>query len=420
MKKYIIIIAALLVAASCDSYFDIDFQDQANLEEIFAKKNTTEKYLTHLYSYLPHDEDTHNGDGYVIPRSDEGLFGFLGYGPFNKLRSGDYSTAASGDVVQYNKWKTYYVAIRQCTIFMDHVHLDTEDSEAVKAAMKAEARFLRAFYYFCLFRQYGPVIIWGDQLAPEDAKGSELDRNTVDENVDFKGHRAGEVDIRDVLRASCAGAHDQRAAGLCTQPLGRLFRSGQLSKGQGKHRAHAGADALRIIKVRGMAGNDNPRSAKGVSGAEEGSQVSGGRRAVKDSIQRRHAAFGSLLFDPFQSVRTFTNKGNDLAALFPVGKVRMHAFLHLIKNFRLRFRDHILRPSGQAASVSHRHGGKLPVMADSLFHHLHAFHKGQLLPGAFLTVALERFKPLVFRSARVHAFDLHLPDLLYNNILLGL
>ena len=185
MKKYIIIIAALLAAASCDSYFDIDFQDQANLEEIFAKKNTTEKYLTHLYSYLPHDEDTHNGDGYVIPRSDEGLFGFLGYGPFNKLRSGDYSTAASGDVVQYNKWKTYYVAIRQCTIFMDHVHLDTEDTAEVKAAMKAEARFLRAFYYFCLFRQYGPVIIWGDQLAPEDAKGSELDRNTVDENVDF-------------------------------------------------------------------------------------------------------------------------------------------------------------------------------------------------------------------------------------------
>ena len=186
MKKYILIsIAVLLAAVSCDSYFDIDFQDQANLEEIFAKKNTTERYLAHLYSYLPHDEDTHNGDGYVIPRSDEGLFGFLGYGPFNKLRSGDYSTAANGDVVQYNKWKTYYVAIRQCTIFMDHVDLDTEDTAEVKAAMKAEARFLRAFYYFCLFRQYGPVIIWGDRLAPEDAVGEELDRNTVDENVDF-------------------------------------------------------------------------------------------------------------------------------------------------------------------------------------------------------------------------------------------
>ena len=185
MKKYIAILAALLTLSACDSYFDIDFQDQANLPEIFSKKNTTESYLAHLYSYLPHDEDTHKGTGYVIPRSDEGLFGFLGYGPFNKLRSGDYNTAATGDVVEYNVWKRMYVAIRQCTIFIDNVDLDREDTPAVKAAMKAEARFLRAYYYFCLFRQYGPVIIWGDALAPEDAEGDKLDRNTVDENVDF-------------------------------------------------------------------------------------------------------------------------------------------------------------------------------------------------------------------------------------------
>ena len=189
-KRYIIAIAAALLSlCACektfDKFFDIDFQDQANLEEIFSKKNTTERYLVHLYSYLPHDEDTHNGTGYVIPRSDEGLFGFLGYGPFNKLRSGDYSTAAQGDVVQYNVWKTMYVAIRQCTIFMDYVDLDKEDTALVRDAMKAEARFLRAFYYFCLFRQYGPVIIWGDQLAPEDAQGDKLDRNTVDENINF-------------------------------------------------------------------------------------------------------------------------------------------------------------------------------------------------------------------------------------------
>ena len=185
MKKIIVLLSALVLLAACDSYFDIDFQDQANLEEIFAKKNTTESYLTHLYSYLPHDEDTHNGAGYVIPRSDEGLFGFLGYGPFNKLRSGDYSTAASGDVTTFNKWKTWYVGIRQCTIFMQYVDLDKEDTQEVRDAMRAEARFLRAFYYFCLFRQYGPVIIWGDDLAPENARGEELDRNTVDENIDF-------------------------------------------------------------------------------------------------------------------------------------------------------------------------------------------------------------------------------------------
>ena len=38
MKKLFYIFAILLAAASCDSFFDIDFQDQANLDEIFAKK----------------------------------------------------------------------------------------------------------------------------------------------------------------------------------------------------------------------------------------------------------------------------------------------------------------------------------------------------------------------------------------------
>ena len=105
------LVVALLTLSGCDKYFDIDFQDQANLEDIFSKKNTTEKYLTNLYSYLPHDEDTHQGAGFVIPRSDEGLFGNIGYGPFNKLRSGNYSTAADGDVVEFNTLDGLVIAV---------------------------------------------------------------------------------------------------------------------------------------------------------------------------------------------------------------------------------------------------------------------------------------------------------------------
>ena len=238
MKRYLYILAALLTLASCDSYFDIDFQDQANLEEVFSKKNTTESYLAHLYSYLPHDEDTHKGAGFVIPRSDEGLFGFLGYGPFNKLRSGDYGTAASGDVAEFNYWKRYYIGIRQCTIFMDHVSLDKEDSETVKAAMKAEARFLRAFYYFCLFRQYGPVIIWGDQLAPEDAQGENLDRNTVDENVDFivteldKAAADLPVNIKDIGANDSWTGRATKGAALALKARVLLYAASPLYNGQ--------------------------------------------------------------------------------------------------------------------------------------------------------------------------------------------
>lgn len=246
MKKIIYILSALLVLASCDSYFDIDFQDQANLEEIFSKKNTTESYLAHLYSYLPHDEDTHNGfAGYVIPRSDEGLFGFIGYGPFNRLRSGDYSTSATGDITVYNTWKNFYVGIRQCTIFMDYVNLDKEDSQAVRNAMKAEARFLRAYYYFCLFRQYGPVIVWGDRLAPEDAEGENLDRNTVDENVNFiveeldKAYADLPVDIKDIGANESWTGRATKGAALALKSRVLLYAASPLYNGQDGGRLHS-------------------------------------------------------------------------------------------------------------------------------------------------------------------------------------
>lgn len=51
--------------------------------------------------------------------------------------------------------------------------------------MKAEARVLRAYYYFLLFQQYGPIYIWGDKEADLGIMGDNVDRNTVDECVDF-------------------------------------------------------------------------------------------------------------------------------------------------------------------------------------------------------------------------------------------
>jgi hypothetical protein len=51
--------------------------------------------------------------------------------------------------------------------------------------LKAEARFLRAYFYFELFRQYGPVFVWGDVTPDILIKAEDIDRHTVDENVNF-------------------------------------------------------------------------------------------------------------------------------------------------------------------------------------------------------------------------------------------
>ena len=189
MKRILYTISTLVVlalgAVSCDSYFDVELQDQATIEEMFSKRGTARQLAAHMYAYLPKEENPVDAttEGGFSGRTDARQVNASAYANnVFDLRVGDYSPAS---ITGYTLWENYYKAIAHCTLVIDNIHLDVEDNEAVREYMKAEARFMRAFYYFCLFRTYGPVIVWGDKAAPSDAKGETLDRNTLEENIDF-------------------------------------------------------------------------------------------------------------------------------------------------------------------------------------------------------------------------------------------
>lgn len=185
LKIFALLLGGALALSSCDSWFDVKLDDQANLEDIFSKRNTVHSYLAHIYSYIPLDEELIGSDGWVSARSDEALFSFYQWVYYLPYRTGNYSSATPTSERYFNYWEKFYIAINQCTIFLTNVHLDKDDSDTIKDYMAAEARFLRAYYYYCLFRQYGPVFVWGDRSSDDSILGSEIDRNTVDENVDF-------------------------------------------------------------------------------------------------------------------------------------------------------------------------------------------------------------------------------------------
>ena len=166
MKKIRIFATALLLAftlSSCESFFDVELDDQAKIEDIFRQKTEVQKYLSHLYSNIPHEEDVLGMHASTVAPADESLFSWYQWVYYTQFRTGNYSSATTN----FNYWPDYYIGINQCSIFLKYIDLDKEDTPATLAYMKAEARFLRAYYYFLLFRQYGPVFIWGDQIADE-------------------------------------------------------------------------------------------------------------------------------------------------------------------------------------------------------------------------------------------------------------
>ena len=204
MKKltsYILIALAALTLASCSDFLDVKLHDQATLEEMFTQGGNAHRYLRHIYSFIPEEESISNREGWVVARSDEAQFSWTQWVYYLIFREGNYSSAttvASTDADRAMRpWDKFYQAISQCSIFINNIDLmkeynnkDAAELAKIKKQMKAEAKFLRAYYYYCLIRQYGPVYIWmdsdGKPVTPDlSIDGSKIERNTMQECFDF-------------------------------------------------------------------------------------------------------------------------------------------------------------------------------------------------------------------------------------------
>ncbi|MCD7969878.1 MAG: RagB/SusD family nutrient uptake outer membrane protein [Alistipes sp.] len=223
IKITTLILLLVVGASSCEKFFDVQLDDQATLEEIFSESRMTRRFLAQIYSYIPMDEETVNNDGFVSPRSDEGMYSWYRDVNYIRYKTGDYSSITPVDEATHNYWPKFYKAINQCHVFLDNIHYNVEDTTEKIEYMKAEVRFLRAYFYFCLFRQYGPVYLWYDE-APDDAIiPSTVDRHTVEENIDWI---VSELEsVAEILPQTLAEVGEESRDGRVTKGAALALRS---------------------------------------------------------------------------------------------------------------------------------------------------------------------------------------------------
>jgi len=184
MKKIFFLTLCFSLAVSCDSFLKVNFADQPELEDVLSHNKTSRDFLAHLYNYMPLEEDMVGGSGWVVGRSSQALYSWYSLGSYQFYRADSFA-ATSATESEYDQWDYLYEGIRQATTFILNIDRDVQDNEATRILMKAEARFIRAYCYYALLRQYGPVVILGDGLYDENTVNAEVDRNTLDENVDW-------------------------------------------------------------------------------------------------------------------------------------------------------------------------------------------------------------------------------------------
>lgn len=165
--------------------------DRLTMEQVFSRRDLTEQYLANIYNVVMKDPAGVTAGIPWIGASDEGDVSYdrPDYNSY-KMNLGNWN--ASSDY--YNFWTAYYQGIRSATYFMEHVGtnqqilMEANGAELVKQ-YTGEARFLRAYAYFLLMQQYGPVVLAGDELIPSDIPGSDprmnLPRSSFDECVNY-------------------------------------------------------------------------------------------------------------------------------------------------------------------------------------------------------------------------------------------
>ena len=174
---------------SCNDFFDSIPGEQYDLEATFSNRQKSEQFLNNVYSYVP-DETRERW-----PTNGNNMGGIWSSGSLETNITWSWHISnqwtigtvyASSDWINY--WfLQYYKGIAKASTFIANIDKCVEASDNERTVWKAQARALRAVYYFMLFRSYGPVVILGEDAIPLDTPLENLlkERNSVDECIDF-------------------------------------------------------------------------------------------------------------------------------------------------------------------------------------------------------------------------------------------
>ncbi|MBD3590835.1 MULTISPECIES: RagB/SusD family nutrient uptake outer membrane protein [unclassified Bacteroides] len=193
MKKYNYIIVSLLTSlfiTSCNDYFDQVPDDRLSLKEIFTTRDGALKYLSNVYTFLPdefnqrqvHETSLYRTPGPWTAASDEAEW--TSSGNKAKLINNNSIDATENTMVLY-RWKSWFSGIHEAAVFTEYVDL-APLTATERNQWKAEARALRAIYYFYLVRTYGPVPLLDSDYAMDTPSDElQLSRSTVDACFNF-------------------------------------------------------------------------------------------------------------------------------------------------------------------------------------------------------------------------------------------
>lgn len=178
------LLAGTSLFSSCEDFLDRQEDEKMTFDKIWLSRGTTQQYWLNAMSFLPDFNGGYIGDGEAyLGASDECTIAYdRGY---RYMNFGSWNASS----IPYYKYDYYYRGIRECNIFMQNVDRCSDPlvTKTELAKWKIQARWARAYYYFLLMRDFGPIFLVGDELLDFSATTEALyrPRNTWEQCVDY-------------------------------------------------------------------------------------------------------------------------------------------------------------------------------------------------------------------------------------------
>jgi starch-binding outer membrane protein, SusD/RagB family len=244
MKIYRLITAVLGTGFffSCSDYLESDqyFKDRMTEDKVFESKNYSEEWLAHTYSFITNECADVASKGYTQHCFADDMY----YGD----RDGNYDIQNIADL-SYNEfhmgqytedqyqavWGRCYTGIRNASTFIQHIDINKEMSLAEIADYKAQARFVRAYYYWLLLRKYGPVPLLPDDGIDytESYDDIAIPRSTYEECAEYISNEMvlAAKDLQLTRRDQLSVARPTRGSALATRAKVLLYAASPLANG---------------------------------------------------------------------------------------------------------------------------------------------------------------------------------------------
>lgn len=204
--------ASTLTLTSCEDFLDRQEDEKLTFEKVWENRNTTKQYWLNAMSFLPNFNGGYIGDNEpYLGASDECTIAYDRQYRYINFGSWNAST------VPYYSMDKYYKGIRECNILMQNVYTCSDPlvTQRDLDLYYWQARFARAYYYFLMMCDYGPVFLLGDELLDFSASTESLyrPRNTWEQCVDYVVSEMTECANSDAIQSS----YEELEYGLATK-----------------------------------------------------------------------------------------------------------------------------------------------------------------------------------------------------------